>query len=78
MICSQAKSKWVVPTESQADSNQNTDTILTYLADPVIKSSAIKEAGGYMKYWNRATEHRPRVGKMGLDFCSAPGQYKLY
>ncbi|KAF8239996.1 hypothetical protein L208DRAFT_1235128 [Tricholoma matsutake] len=71
-----AKSKWVVPTES--DNNQNTDTILTYLADPVIKSSAVKEAGGYMKYWNQATEHQPRVGKMGLDFYSAPGQYKLY
>ncbi|KAF8240458.1 hypothetical protein L208DRAFT_1233299 [Tricholoma matsutake] len=70
------KSKWVVPTES--DNNQNTNTILTYLVDPVIKSSAIKEAGGYMKYWNRATEHHRRVGKMGLDFCSAPGQYKLY
>jgi hypothetical protein len=50
MIGLQAKSKWVVPTES--DNNQNTDTILTYLADPVIKSSAVKEAGGYMKYWN--------------------------
>ena len=78
MIGSQAKSKWVVPSSTESDNNQNTDTILTYLADPVIKSSAIKEAGGYMKYWNRATEHRPRVGKMGLDFCLAPGQYKLY
>jgi hypothetical protein len=55
MIGLQAKSKWVVPTES--DNNQNTDTILTYLADPVIKSTAVKEAGGYMKYWNQATEH---------------------
>ncbi|KAF8225390.1 hypothetical protein L208DRAFT_1306448, partial [Tricholoma matsutake] len=45
-----AKSKWVIPTES--DNNQNSDTILTYLVDPVFKSSAIKEAGGYMKYWN--------------------------
>ena len=76
MIGLQAKSKWVVPTEP--DNNQNTDTILTYLADLVIKSSAVKEAGGYMKYWNQATEHQPHVGKMGLDFCSAPGQYKLY
>jgi hypothetical protein len=76
MIGLQAKSKWVVPTKS--DNNQNTDTILTYLADPVIKSSAIKEAGGYMKHWNRATEHQLHVEKMGLDFCSAPGQYKLY
>jgi hypothetical protein len=58
----------------ESDDVQDPDSIATYLADPVIKSSVIKEAGGIMKYWNRATEHRPRVAKMGLDFCSAPGE----
>ncbi len=70
-IISQAKSKWVVSTEPEEDLP---DTIATYLADPVVKSRTIKEPGGIMKYWNQAIKHRPRVAKMGLDFCSAPGK----
>jgi hypothetical protein len=46
----QAKSKWVV--EPEADDAQDPDTIVAYLADPVIKPSVIKEAGGIMKYWD--------------------------
>jgi hypothetical protein len=68
----QAKSKWVVATESEE--NQDPDTIATYLVDPVIWLSTIKEAGGIMKYWHQAIEQRPRLAKMGLDFCSAPGK----
>ncbi|KAF8220806.1 hypothetical protein L208DRAFT_1186857, partial [Tricholoma matsutake] len=48
----QAKSKWVVATEPEE--NQDPDTIATYLADPVICLSTIKEAGGIMKYWHQA------------------------
>lgn len=44
----QAKSKWVMATES--DNSPDPNTIATYLADPIIKSSAVKEAGGVMKY----------------------------
>jgi len=40
------------------------------LADPIIKPSAIKEAGGIIMYWDRAKQHRPQISKMGLDFCS--------
>jgi len=61
----------VAPEEDDA---QDPDTIVAYLADPVIKPSVIKEAGGIMKYWDRAIKHRSRVAKMGLDFCSAPGK----
>jgi hypothetical protein len=68
----QAKSKWVVATEPEE--NQDPDTIATYLADPVIRLSTIKEAGGIMKYWHQAIEQRPWLAKMGLDFCSAPGK----
>jgi len=68
----QAKSKWVVATEPEE--NQDPDTIATYLADPVIRLSTIKEAGGIIKYWHQAIEQRPRLAKMGLDFCSAPGK----
>ncbi|KAF8236205.1 hypothetical protein L208DRAFT_1252818 [Tricholoma matsutake] len=25
-----------------------------------------------MRYWNQATKHQPHIGKIGLDFCSAP------
>jgi hypothetical protein len=53
------KSKWV--TTQDFDDSQDPYAISTYLTDPVIKSSAIKEAGGVMKYWDRATQHRPRV-----------------
>jgi hypothetical protein len=62
----------VVATEP--DDAQDPDTITTYLADPVVKPSVIKEAGGIMKYWDQAAKHRPQVAKMGLDFCSAPGE----
>ncbi|KAF8228811.1 hypothetical protein L208DRAFT_1403052, partial [Tricholoma matsutake] len=48
------------------------NTIATYLADPVIQLSTIKEARGVMKYWHQAIEQQPRLAKMGLDFCSAP------
>jgi hypothetical protein len=59
---------------TEPDNSSDPDTIATYLADPIIKSSAVKEAGGVMKYWNRAKEHRRCISKMGLDFCSAPGK----
>ena len=68
----QAKSKWVVATEPEE--NQDPDTIATYLVDPVIRLSTIKEAGGIMKYWHQAIEQRPWLAKMGLDFCLAPGK----
>ena len=70
------KSKWVRTQDS--DDSQDPDTISTYLTDPVIKSSAVKETGGVMKYLDRATQHRPRVSKMGLDFCSAPGDFHCF
>ena len=38
----QAKSKWVVATEPEE--NQDPDTIATYLADPVMRLSTLKEA----------------------------------
>ena len=70
------KSKWV--RTQDPDDSQDPDTISTYLTDPVIKSSAVKEAGGVMKYWEQATQHRPRVSKMGQDFCSAPGDFHCF
>ena len=42
--------KWV--RMQDLDDSQDPDTISTYLTDPVIKSSAVKEAGGVMKYWD--------------------------
>jgi hypothetical protein len=66
MIGLQAKSKWVVPTES--DNNQNTDTILTYLADPVIKSAAVKEAGGYKIGFVHSLQHH--VNMKGNSFSN--------
>jgi len=72
IILFQPKSKWVVSEEP--DDSEDPDKISTYLADPIIKPSAIKEAGGIINYWDRAKQHRPRVSKMGLDFCSAPGE----
>ena len=76
MLLFEMKSKWV-RTQDPEDS-QDPNTISTYLTDPVIKSSAVKEAGGVMKYWDRATQHRPQVAKMGLDFCSAPGDFHCF
>lgn len=49
------------------------DDIATYLAEPPVPSSNIKDAGGYMPYWHMASKNRPCVAKMGSDFCSAPG-----
>ena len=60
---------------TEPDNSSDPNTIATYLADPIIKSSAVKEAGGVMKYWNLAKEHRTCISKMGLDFCSAPGKW---
>jgi hypothetical protein len=51
------------------------DHITSYLTDPVLHSDIIKDAGGYMMYWHQASLHRPRLGKMGSDFCSAPGEH---
>src|ERR1700748_779458 len=70
------KSKWVRTQDSE--DSQDPDTISTYLTDPVIKSSAVKEAGGVVKDWDQATQHHPRVAKMGLDFCSAPGDFHCF
>jgi hypothetical protein len=44
------KSKWV--RIQNLDDSQDPEAISTYLTDPVIKSSGIKEAGGVMKYWD--------------------------
>jgi hypothetical protein len=63
---------------TEPDNSPDPDTIATYLADPIIKSSAVKEAGGVMKYWNQAKENRPCISKMGLDFCSAPGKWRHF
>ena len=46
----QMKSKWV--RTQDPDDSQDPDTISTYLTDPVIKSSSVKEAGAVMKYWH--------------------------
>jgi hypothetical protein len=70
------KSKWV--RTQDLDDSQDPDTISTYLTDPVIKSSAVKEAGGVMKYWEQATQHRFWVSKMGQDFCSALGDFHCF
>ena len=70
------RSNWV--RTQDLDDSQDPDTISTYLTHPVIKSSAVKEAGGVMKYWDQATQHRPQVSKMGLDFCSAPGHFHCF
>ncbi|KAF8235177.1 hypothetical protein L208DRAFT_1392897 [Tricholoma matsutake] len=53
-------------------SSPSPNTIASYLADPVIRLSTIKEAGGIMKYWHQDIDQRPRLAKMRLDFCSAP------
>jgi hypothetical protein len=50
MLLFQMKSKWV--RTQDLDDLQDTDAISTYLTDPVIKSSTVKEAGGVMKYWD--------------------------
>ena len=63
---------------TEPDNSSNPDTITTYLADPIIKPSVVKEAGGVMKYWNQAKEHRPCISKMSLDFCSAPGKWRPF
>lgn len=34
-------------------------------------------AGGYMLYWQAASQTRPLVGKMAMDFISAPGNLFL-
>jgi hypothetical protein len=70
------KSKWV--STQDLDNSQDPNAISTYLTGLVIKSSTIKEAGGVMKYWDRATQHCPRVSKMGLDFCSALGDFRCF
>jgi hypothetical protein len=44
------KSKWV--RTQDLDDSQDPNAISTYLTDPVIKYSAVKEAGGVMKYWD--------------------------
>ncbi len=31
-----------------------------------------------MKYWDQATQHCPCISKMGLDFCSAPGEFNWF
>ena len=62
----------------EPENSPDPDTITTYLADPIIKSSAVNEAGGVMKYWNRAKEHHRHISKMGLDFCSAPGKWRPF
>ena len=49
------------------------DHISTYLKDPLIPTSTIKEAGGYMLYWHHASSIRPNIARMASDFCSAPG-----
>jgi len=50
------------------------DNILAYLKEPLVSTAAIKEAGGYVSYWNTASTSRVRVSRMGTDFCSAPGE----
>jgi len=50
IILFQPKSKWVVSQEP--DDSEDPDKISTYLADPIIKPSAIKEAGGIINYWD--------------------------
>ncbi|KAJ3500635.1 hypothetical protein NLJ89_g9707 [Agrocybe chaxingu] len=48
------------------------DHISTYLRDPLLPMATIKEAGGYVHYWHQASKGRPRLARMGSDFCSAP------
>ncbi len=66
-------SKWAVadPTES----GHGPDHILTYLKEPPVTRTTIKEAGGYIQYWHKAHATRPSLAKMGCDFCSAPGEH---
>ena len=53
------------------------DHIETYLQEATISSEAVKNAGGYMSYWHAASQMRPLVGKMAMDFVSAPGDLCL-
>ena len=47
------------------------DSIEQYLKEPLVAREAI--SAGYIKYWT-AQAGRPQVGKMALDFISAPGE----
>ncbi|KAF9039869.1 hypothetical protein BJ165DRAFT_1351564 [Panaeolus papilionaceus] len=54
--------------------DEATDSVDTYLKDPLVPSQAIKEAGGYIAYWHNASGTRPHLARMATDYCSAPGE----
>lgn len=56
---------------------QTVDDINTYLDEPPILEIVLCGMGGPMQYWYQAAVTRPRLAKMGSDFCSAPGKSGL-
>lgn len=71
----QRRSKWLPSIELEESQPRSLDDINTYLDDPVVSRDSVREAGGLIKYWHQAATLRPRVSKMGSDFCSAPGKF---
>jgi hypothetical protein len=67
----QARSRYA-PSATQPKLPQ--DHITTYLKEPLLPSTVIKDAGGYMQYWHQASSTRPNLARMASDFCSAPGK----
>ncbi|KDQ06944.1 hypothetical protein BOTBODRAFT_120729, partial [Botryobasidium botryosum FD-172 SS1] len=56
---------------------QDDDTIAAYLDEPLLSQKMIEDGGGYLAYWERARERRPKLSQMALDFLSAPGRLYL-
>ena len=64
---------FVISSPADTSNVSMNDHISTYLDEGLVPLSQIQGAGGYLKWWNAALEHRPQVSKMALDYCSAPG-----
>lgn len=60
-------------TQTGSNNSYPLDSIQRYLADPIVQSDAIHDAGGYMAYWEKASVWQPQLARMAIDFLSAPG-----
>ena len=58
-------------------SNFSSDSIDTYLKEPLISTSKVNNAGGVLQYWEKVATTHLHLAQMALDFLTAPGELCL-
>ena len=51
------------------------DSIEAYLDSAVVPSDVITQYGGVIRYWESELKRCPSVGRMALNYLTAPGEY---